>query len=432
MNLARTGSHVLVWRALQKAGGAAVVLVIAQGLGPEGNGRFSLTLVLVTVLAALLSGGVGLASVPILRRGLAPAARVLAAQAIWVAVVCAVLVAMGFAAFLGPAWGWFVDALGWNTSLLAAAAVAVIALIAFETANYALLASGEVVTGSRTSALRALAHLGAIVVLLAAGRLDLAAAIWALTAVYLLAAAWLVARARLAVRRLPPAAADDARWPALGLTTLAGRLVRGGWLGQLSALSYLLMLRLDQLLIESALDVVAVGLYAMAAWGAELLWLVPEALNPLLVHASADPQDPRRDHNAARAVRLGLWATAAAAVPLALLAVPLLGLLRDGAYLPAVPALWVLLPGVVAFTPGVILAGDFIGRGVPQWNTQASAITVTVNVALCLWWIPPFGIVGAAWASTVAYALGSGLMIWRFCRVTGVPWFAMLVPPRRV
>ncbi|MDV7402455.1 polysaccharide biosynthesis C-terminal domain-containing protein, partial [Arthrospira platensis SPKY1] len=106
--------------------------------------------------------------------------------------------------------------------------------------------------------------------------------------------------------------------------------------------------------------------------------------------------------------------TAAAAVPLALLAMPLLGLLRDGAYLPAVPALWVLLPGVVAFTPGVILAGDFIGRGVPHWNTQASAITVTVNVVLCLWWIPRFGILGAAWASTVAYTLGSGLMVWRF------------------
>jgi len=76
----------------------------------------------------------------------------------------------------------------------------------------------------------------------------------------------------------------------------------------------------------------------------------------------------------------------------------------------------------------VILAGDFIGRGRPHWNTQASVITVVVNVGLCLLLIPRLGILGAAWASTVAYALGSAVMVIRFRRLTGLAWSTILLP----
>jgi len=426
VKLAQTGSRILFWRALQKLAGAMLVLVIAHGLGPGDNGRFSLTLMLVMVFAAVLSGGVGLASVPYVRQRKVATGRLLAAQYGWLGLVLLVLGACAFGVRRAPVWMWLENSLGWDAPLLAAAVAVIFALLAFETANYVLLACGKVVVGTQTAAVRSLLHLAAVAILLWQTSLNLAAAIWSLTLIYLSAGLWLTWRARAELRRLSPDP-DPEPEPALravspSLPVLVGNLLRRGWLGQLSAISYLLMLRLDQMLLESYLDVTAVGIYCMAAWGTELLWLLPEALHPLLVHGSADPRDAARDSTAARAVRLGLWATAAAAIPLAVLAEPLLGLLRGGAYLPAVGALWVLLPGAVAFTPGVILAGDFIGRGVPHWNTQASAVTVGVNVILCLMWIPRLGILGAAWASTVAYALGSGIMVWRFQRLTGQPW----------
>ena len=429
MKLARTGSHILGWRAVQKAAGALTVLAVAQGLGPEGNGRYSLTLMVVTVLAAVLSAGVGLASVPPLRRGEVAARRILAAQAVWIGVVLLLLVA-GFAAVGdGPVRNWLETTLTWDASLLVAATAAVLAMLVFETANYDLLALGQVVVGARTASLRALVHMAAVALLLTLSHLDLTLAIWSFCLVQLVAGVYLVVRVRGA---LPPpieATAEGAvRRPTL--PALLGGLLRRGWIGQLSAIGYLLLLRLDQLLLESYLDVAAVGVYALAAWGAELLWLVPEALNPLLVHTSSDESDQQRDYTAARAVRLGLGATALAALPVGLIAPPLLGLLRDGAYAGAAGPLWALLPGVVAFAPGAVLAGDFIGRGRPGWNTQASAVTLVVNVALCLVWIPRAGILGAAWASSVAYALGAGLMLLRFHQATGLSWGAILLPQR--
>ena len=53
-------------------------------------------------------------------------------------------------------------------------------------------------------------------------------------------------------------------------------------------------------------QVAAVGIYSLAAWGAELLWLVPEALNPLLVHTSSNEGDAERDRIARVVAEVGI------------------------------------------------------------------------------------------------------------------------------
>ena len=151
-----------------------------------------------------------------------------------------------------------------------------------------------------------------------------------------------------------------------------------------------------------------------------MLWLLPGALTPILVHTSAtSATDTDRDRTAWRAVQLGVLITFAVAVPLYLLADPLLNFLAGGQYRASGAALKALLPGIVAFAPGAVLAGDFIGRGKPHWNTQASALTVVINIAAALWLIPRHGAVGAAYASSIAYFCGSTVMVLRFRQATG-------------
>ena len=74
------------------------------------------------------------------------------------------------------------------------------------------------------------------------------------------------------------------------------------WLGQLSAVAYFLLLRLDQGMLEYYRGAAEVGIYSIAVYVGEMLWLLPGALTPLLVHSSsASADDPARDRNAARA-----------------------------------------------------------------------------------------------------------------------------------
>ncbi len=196
-----------------------------------------------------------------------------------------------------------------------------------------------------------------------------------------------------------------------------------GWVGQLSSVAYFLLLRLDQGLLEHFRGAAEVGIYSVGVYVGEMLWLLPGALTPLLVHSSArNHGDPDRERTAARALRIGMGLVIAAAVPLYFLAQPLLELLAGGEYRESGASLRALLPGIVAFAPGVVLAGDFIGRGKPHWNTQASVLTVVTNLVAAFILIPRHGAVGAAWSSSIAYAVGACLMLIRFRLVTGFSW----------
>ena len=94
----------------------------------------------------------------------------------------------------------------------------------------------------------------------------------------------------------------------------------------------------------------------------------------------------------------------------------------------------------VAFTIALVLAVT-IWRTPVNWILAASAnglvIALAVNALnlvldpLLIFGPGPFPrleLVGAAWASTVAYALGAAIMVVRFRRLTGVRWVDLLVP----
>ncbi len=454
MRLAAAGSRILAGRVGQVAANAAVVVLVAQRLGPEGQGHYSLTAAVTLLGASLLGGGMGLAAVPALRQGKVDPRRLMRAQFLWLAAMLIVL-ATGAAAVTvasAPA-DWLAAHLGWRRGLGFVVAVAAAGILGFEIFTYNLLARGRLVVGSAVNGWRAAAHLGLVGALLLLGRLTLetAVAAFALAQVGGLVAIVVVATRDLrrphAGRESPAELDDEAPPPARvpvrerelpadldtrPLWSLVAFNLRHGALGQLSAVAYFLLLRLDQGLLEHFRGAAEVGIYSLAVYVGELLWLLPGALTPLLVHSSAaEPGDLRRDRTAARAVRLGVGLTLAAALPLYIAAAPLLALAGGGQYADSVPALRALLPGIVAFAPGVVLAGDFIGRGRPHWNTQASALTVVINVAAALWLIPGRGAVGAAWASSLAYACGSAIMLWRFRHATGMSLRGLLLGRHR-
>ena len=440
MRLAVVGSRILISRVGQVAANAAVVVLVAQRLGPAGQGHYSLTLAVTMLVASLLGGGMGLAAGPALRQGRLRPQRLMRAQALWLGLMLVVLGATAaLAAIAGAAAAWLNRHLGWTPGVARLAALGAFGMLGFEIFSYNLLARGRLVVGSTVNGARALAHLVLAALLVLAGRLTLGSAVAAFALAQLGGLLAITAVALRDLRRpapasppeapvttaMPPVAVPDRSVPLdldrRPLWRLVAFNLRHGALGQLSAVAYFLLLRLDQGLLEHFRGAAEVGIYSLAVYVGEMLWLLPGALTPVLVHTSAaDASDRGRDRTAARAVRLGVGLTLIAGLPLYLLAKPLLALAGGGQYAASGDSLRALLPGIVAFAPGVVLAGDFIGRGRPHWNTQASVLTVIINVVAALLLIPAHGAVGAAWASSLAYALGSAVMLWRFRRATGM------------
>jgi len=420
--LLRKGGAILASRLAQAGLGAVCGLLIARALGPAGQGHYALTVTVVLFAAALANGGLGLAAVPDLRSGRVPLARMLRAQMAWLGVAGLVVALAGLVAWHGGADAAARTHLDWNADVALWALVGTLALLAFDILFYDLLARGRLLTGPAVNLCRAVLHLGLLAALLARDRLDLGGAVAAYGAAQGVAALTaLVILARLAGRHGPT--------PAEPLPALMLRTLRAGWLGQLSSVASLLHLRLDLALVAAWHGAEAVGIYAVAVMVGELLWLLPGALQPLLVYASSDERtDAPRDETAARAVRLGVMATAAAALVLAAVAEPVLRLLFGEVFAPSAAPLRALLPGIVVFAAGSVLAGDFIGRGRPVWNAQASGVTVATNILAGLVLIPRWAETGAAWASTIAYTAGALVMLFRFRRATNLGWRSILRP----
>lgn len=421
MKLLETGSRILASRVGQAVVIAVTGILLARALGPSGQGHLSLTLLVIMLSAAVLNGGMGLAAVPPLRRGETTLARMLSAQAVWIAGVAALVLLF---AFLVPRTGLASLAqrhLGWTSLSPPLTGLAILTLLAFEIYFYDLLAEGQVVTGPVINLSRAILHLSVVGLLILRGWLNLDGALAAYGLAQLYAVVLVVQLLRRRSRRVP--VADPATPLQQPLGNIVQRNLQRGWIGQFSAVASLLHLRLDQAIVSAFWGASVVGVYAVAVQAGEVLWLLAGALSPVLVYTSAEPEESAaRDLLAARAVRLSLVATAMVAVPLALLAHPLITFFYGEAYAGSAAALRALLPGIVAFAPAAVLAGDFIGRGRPVWNAQASALTVLVNVTTGLLLIPRLGAVGAAWASTCAYVVGAGAMLGRFHQASGLSW----------
>jgi O-antigen/teichoic acid export membrane protein len=449
MKLVVTGSKILFSRVGQVVANAAVVLVVANILGPAGQGHYSLTVALAMLLASLLGGGMGLAAVPPLRQGKIRPTRMFAAQMIWVGVMVAVLLSLGWLTQYGELRRVLAQHLGWSDGLGFVAAVAAVGMLGFETFSYDLLARGRLVVGAAVNGFRAVGHLLLILVLALTGTLTFGRTVGAFAAAQFCGMLMILGVLVREIKRgqSPPPEPVPAPLPLplqpdaeqvpddldrRGLPAIIAYNLRRGWVGQISAVAYFLLLRLDQGLLAHYRDAAEVGIYSIAVYLGEMLWLLPGALTPLLVHSSAaHASDPERDRTAAKAVRLGILVTLAAGLPLLFLVEPILALLAGGEYAPAAHAFKALLPGIVVFAPGAVLAGDFIGRGKPHWNTQASALTVLVNVLVGVQLIPAHGAVGAAWSSTIAYACGAFVMLARFRQVTRMSLRGMILGKHR-
>ena len=177
--------------------------------------------------------------------------------------------------------------------------------------------------------------------------------------------------------------------------------------------------RFDMFLVLSMVGLKGQGLYSISVIMAEKLSHIPQSVQVVLFPKLSSMTVEEANELTPRVMRSSLLLTAVAGVVLYLLSRPLLVLFYTMEFAPAVNAFRILIPGIVALSVAKILSSDFSGRDKRIYQTVATAIAFGVNVVLCFVWIPRYGIEGAAWASTAAYTLQSGIMVVLFRKLSG-------------
>lgn len=422
--------------------------LLARGLGPAGLGQYSAALLDVNLAVAILSLGLpgGLAVVAGQARaqaGRAQGHRMLAAlqraalrHGLWITVAVATLWALTRVPGL-PVATW----LGRPPGVLSIVAGMVILQFARDVHNSLLWGGQRFAAQNRINVAVQLLLSIALATLWAQGALSAAAAL----GLQLCGHAVWIAGARWAARQIvEPSLASIATGADADLGERAGggpadgesddaaaRARRMGLRNYVGVLLELLLFRIDVYLIEKLLPAARMasdlGLYQAGVRIAELVLLVPSTLNAVLFAKAA-----AREQVAAATVRsakLALWVGLAALAGMALCGRPLLvlffGARFGGSF---APCLWVLA-GCVATCFSGPLAGTLSGdRGYPHSILWAQAVALLVNVGANLFLLPRHGIVGAAMASTVAYAVSALWISTAFARRYGLSMWTLLRP----
>jgi O-antigen/teichoic acid export membrane protein len=88
-------------------------------------------------------------------------------------------------------------------------------------------------------------------------------------------------------------------------------------------------------------------------------------------------------------------------------------------YAPAIPPMFMMLPGIIMISLYQILSRNFTSRNRQQVNIVAAGVALAVNATSNLILIPRFGIVGAALSTAISYSLAAGILLTVFVRESG-------------
>ena len=391
------------------------VLILARALGPSGRGTIAFIVVTTLVVARVASLGVpeatsvGAARRPD-QRGALLANLVLfagSAAAVAAALAVAVLVVAGDQR---PA--------GVGGPELAILAVSTVVSAIVEGAGAFLLGCGR------------LRHLAVITACGSWLYPVLLAAIWlgpGLTVTWA-ASAWLAGE----IVRLSALLALSARGVGFGrpsLPLLRDSLGFGlrAWFGSLARF---LNFRFDQILMGFLASEAALGIYAVAVNGSEVLLYLPAATASALLPVAARAGTEQRVDQTLRAFRSAALVTAGSALVAAVLGPALIPLVFGEAFRPSVtPFLW-LLPGAIGFAATAVFSTALMASSAPGRSSLGFLASLVVGVALDLVLIPRFGATGAAAAASAAFLAGGATALLAYGRLNRFRRRDLVVPRR--
>lgn len=383
-------------------------VITSRYLHPAGRGAFYLEVVTITI-AATLVGNIGIAVSHEIKRGVAETRNIVGnglivslALGLLTAVV---VVPISFA--LAP-----------HYRAVALMPIALPALLVSGMLTTTLVAVGRVRARNLLQlALPATTLIGMVVlvVLLAKG---LSGAV----------SAWLIAQTVVFVLALVITAGI---WRPLQLGGLSFDLsrrmlllgIRAGLVNVISLLNY----RIELFVLQAYRGIDAVGVYSVSVSLAELLWIVPTAVATATIALAVSASDEEAIAAIARGARAAVAATALAGVALAVVAPFAIPVLFGSRFHGATVPLLILIPGVVAFAPGQILAIYFSMRlGEMRIPLSVSLASAALTGLLAVLIIPPLGLSGAALSTTVGYSVSILIAAVLFSRRAGIGLTALV------
>ncbi len=177
--------------------------------------------------------------------------------------------------------------------------------------------------------------------------------------------------------------------------------------------------RIDLYLIALLLTPEQVAFYSIAVNMTNPILQIPDAIGTVIFPKLAGSSDRSAHERTAVTCRHTLFATLIAAIVYAGAGSQLMVLFYGKRYAPAIPPMFMMLPGIIMISLYQILSRNFTSRNKQQINIVAAGVALAVNASSNLILIPRLGIVGAALSTAISYSLAALILLTVFVRESG-------------
>jgi len=395
--------------------GFVASIALARLLGPSDRGLVALMYSMSSLALVLAGIGVPWATIYYAKRSDATPQGLLGNSLLQAGLMAVVLIP---ATWLGYQWlaNTFGHGEGGTTWVLAAVLVPVVFL---DWTTHGQL-QGMLLFGryNLLSILAKIAYLLTILVLLGIFSLGVAAGMYA----YIVASLVMIGGA------LKPILASER--PRIELRLL-GRMLHYGSRVQVGSIFQVAMARLDIVILQFFRPLSQVGYYVVAQTIAELLLQFSGAFQmSVMPLVSRYEGDERQAATSADSVRHYGIVGGAATLGNVFFGTAVILFAYGSQYHAAIVPMLVLLPGIWFLGMGGVIQGDLSGRGRPGLSSQLAGLAAVVTIVLDLALIPPFGVIGAAIASVIAYTTYGVVSLMALRSLSGIP-IRLLVTPTR-
>jgi O-antigen/teichoic acid export membrane protein len=209
---------------------------------------------------------------------------------------------------------------------------------------------------------------------------------------------------------------------------LLGHTLRQSLFLHLGMVLLFLHFRLDMFMIKGMAGTTALGHYSLSVALAETVLLATDSLAIAVLPRQMGTTIAEAAGLALQGARVCLLLGVGLAALWTVLGTAVIGICFGGLFAPAYPPLVGLLPGMVFLGMQRMCGGPTLRAGEPARITAIYAFSLLVNGALNLWWIPVWGPLGAALASSVSYGVGAALFLAWTARVAGVRLVRGVIP----
>lgn len=382
--------------------------LIARQLAPQGNGTYSLCILIPTLTASVMSFGLNYANVYLIGKRALPPGRVIGSTA-FLSLGLGLLSTLILLALIPLLNKTFLKDPSSSHLFITVPFISILLLI--DIFASAFLAHRDMLKWSAAQSIRHLVYLSLLLAFFGLDRLTVGRVLMAymggLLATFASSLFLLQKSGRVA-----PLGVDGA--------LMKEALLFGGK-QHIGTISQLLNYRLDALILAALLTRADVGLYSLAVMMGETIWYIPNSIGQILYSKTASSKPLESNFITPVICRNALLLSFLAATVLWVVSGPLIPRLFTDRFTPSVAALKLLLPGVLCLSVSKVLGSDLTGRGFPQYSTYASLLSLAMNIPLNFFLIPRYGIQGASSASSITYLINALIILYFFKRTSGVP-----------